>query len=330
MIDSKIYLPLFRNSNVHLVGYGFKQIKGVTTQVPSIQCAVEEKIPMAQLSKSQLIPDFIDGMPTDVIISKRIRIPVPNELRNKRPVISQQLRPCLAGASIGHMSVTAGTLGFWAKYEDNTRVFVSNNHVIAASNKANNGDAILQPGIYDGGVYPDDEFGLLAMYVPIVFVEEKKSQCCAKVFANKIISRLFNKDIIANSTMKYENTVDCAAAMPLNTDWVDEKIIGIGEVNPVCVEPRLGLVCHKYGRTTGYSSGRVIQLDAAVEIEYDGKKAIFVNQIVFDAMSAAGDSGSLILTKEGNNPVGLLFAGSTEITIANPIKHVMAKLAIHF
>ena len=43
--------------------------------------------------------------------------------------------------------------------------------------------------------------------------------------------------------------------------------------------------------------------------------------------SAGGDSGSLIVTNNGShNPVGLLFAGSSTTTIANPIGQVLQRL----
>ena len=41
--------------------------------------------------------------------------------------------------------------------------------------------------------------------------------------------------------------------------------------------------------------------------------------------SKAGDSGSLVLDEE-NRAVGLLFAGSEEFTVINPIKTVLDKL----
>ena len=41
------------------------------------------------------------------------------------------------------------------------------------------------------------------------------------------------------------------------------------------------------------------------------------------AFSRAGDSGSLIVTQTGNNPVALLFAGGQTSTFANPIGAVM-------
>ncbi|NQU97374.1 MAG: hypothetical protein HQ548_07005, partial [Chloroflexi bacterium] len=59
--------------------------------------------------------------------------------------------------------------------------------------------------------------------------------------------------------------------------------------------------------------------------------ARFVNQIMVqdnlpsrvDTFSAGGDSGSLIVTEDGNNPVALLFAGSKFYTVANPIGDVL-------
>lgn len=60
----------------------------------------------------------------------------------------------------------------------------------------------------------------------------------------------------------------------------------------------------------------------------------FVDQIVIRAasgqFSAAGDSGSFILTKDGNRPYCLLFAGGGSDTIANPIKFVMEMFGIEF
>jgi hypothetical protein len=44
--------------------------------------------------------------------------------------------------------------------------------------------------------------------------------------------------------------------------------------------------------------------------------------------SSGGDSGSLVVTNDGRkNPVGLLFAGSVNTTIINPIEPVLALLS---
>ena len=48
----------------------------------------------------------------------------------------------------------------------------------------------------------------------------------------------------------------------------------------------------------------------------------------FNPFSAGGDSGSLIVTNGTQQPTGLLFAGSTTHTIANPIQAVLAALGV--
>jgi len=86
----------------------------------------------------------------------------------------------------------------------------------------------------------------------------------------------------------------------------------------------------KYGRTTGETNGRVYATNVTVDVQYDSGVARFVNQIVVTPgnFSAGGDSGSLIVVNNKRSPdhlsaVGLLFAGSSQYTIANPIDLVL-------
>jgi hypothetical protein len=61
------------------------------------------------------------------------------------------------------------------------------------------------------------------------------------------------------------------------------------------------------------------------------KSATFVNQFTITPgdFSDGGDSGSLIVTNDGNNhAVGLLFAGSSTRTIANPIGVVLNRFGV--
>lgn len=48
------------------------------------------------------------------------------------------------------------------------------------------------------------------------------------------------------------------------------------------------------------------------------------------SFSAGGDSGSLIVTSDTAQPVGLLYAGSSTSTIGNPIADVVSALGITF
>ena len=77
--------------------------------------------------------------------------------------------------------------------------------------------------------------------------------------------------------------------------------------------------------------GTVDAVNVTVNVAYDNGTARFVNQIVIvpGSFSDSGDSGSLIVTDDGNNnPVGLLFAGSSTHTVANPISAVLARFNV--
>jgi hypothetical protein len=90
----------------------------------------------------------------------------------------------------------------------------------------------------------------------------------------------------------------------------------------------------KYGRTTGHTLGRVSGINATVDVSYRTGSARFQGQIVIsgDGFSTGGDSGSLIVTKgllsADRRPVGLLFAGSSVNTIANPIEPVLSRFGV--
>jgi hypothetical protein len=81
------------------------------------------------------------------------------------------------------------------------------------------------------------------------------------------------------------------------------------------------------GRTTGYTTGRITQVDVTVQVVYGGRAVRFVDQFMATGMSAAGDSGAAVLDMDGY-VVGLLFAGSDQATLLNPIQHVLSALNV--
>jgi hypothetical protein len=97
------------------------------------------------------------------------------------------------------------------------------------------------------------------------------------------------------------------------------------------VSASLGQRVEKYGRSTELTTGRVIALDATVMVDYGGGQiAQFVHQIVIGGggFAKAGDSGSLVVSQDGLHPVGLLFAGTHTVTIANPISDVLTAFGV--
>src|SRR3989449_10313618 len=82
---------------------------------------------------------------------------------------TRRIRPAPGGVSIGHIQITAGTLGVLAR-PNGRPVILSNNHVLANQNAGRVGDPILQPGPADGGRLQATIARLLD-FVPIPFTE---------------------------------------------------------------------------------------------------------------------------------------------------------------
>jgi hypothetical protein len=168
---------LLKRAHVVATGIGYKQTGDTKTDTLCIVCSVKEKVPASQLSGQDLVPATVEGTPTDVVQTGVIRaLQAPTD----------RFRPAPGGVSVGHTAITAGTLGCWVT-KNGQKVILSNNHVLANSNDAEIGDAILQPGPFDGGSFPQDHIANLAQFVPISFQGEP-SQC---QFANAVIS-VFN------------------------------------------------------------------------------------------------------------------------------------------
>jgi hypothetical protein len=312
---------LLERANVVATGIGYKETAGAKTERLSIVCSVKEKVPAARLSAQEMIPSAVDGTPTDVVQTGIIRaLQVPTD----------RFRPAPGGVSIGHVGITAGTLGCWL-IKNGQKVILSNNHVLANSNAAEIGDAILQPGPFDGGRFPQDHIANLTQFVPISFQGEP-SEC---QFANAVIS-VFNLGCrVISSNTRYQvtkaqaedNLVDAAIATPLNSADIKDEIFNIGPIQGT-VSGELGMSIKKSGRTTGFTTGEIQQVDVSANVQYGaGQVAVFTDQLLAGAMSQGGDSGSAVLD-EGNRLTGLLFAGSETTTIINRIENVFSALGI--
>jgi hypothetical protein len=194
-----------------------------------------------------------------------------------------------------------GTLGALV-LRDGVLHILSNNHILARSGSAAVGEDTIQPGLID-------------------------SQCSAG--SVNIVG-----DFAGNLVPLGSANVDAALAVA-RPGMVDESgaILDIGVPFSSTQAPVVNLPVRKSGRTTGFTTGKITSINTSVQVQYQkgcnqGKKfhVLFTNQIVTSAMSAGGDSGSLLLSNDDTspNPVGLLFAGSSSVTVHNPIQHVVA------
>lgn len=312
---------LLKRTNVVATGIGYKQTGGAKTSTLCIVCSVKKKVKADRLSAQDLVPSAVDGMPTDVVETGVIRaLQAP----------TGRFRPAPGGVSVGHVAITAGTLGCWVT-KNGRKVILSNNHVLANSNDAEIGDSILQPGPFDGGGFPQDHIANLTQFVPIAF-EGEPSDC---PFANAVIS-IFNAGCrVISSNTRYrvsklqaaDNLVDAAIATPLNSADVKDEILNIGPIQGT-VQGELGMAVKKSGRTTGFTTGEILQVDVTANVQYGaGRIARFTDQLLAGAMSQGGDSGSAVLD-DNNRLIGLLFAGSDTTTIINRIENVFSALGV--
>lgn len=226
-----------------------------------------------------------------------------------------RIDPLQLGASVGHPQITAGTMGCFVREKRSGAVgILSNNHVLANVNLAEIGDPILQPGPSDGG-NANDAVATLADYIPIHFGGDANNVDCAWA--------------------ALDNSRRCQYRLLFDSSFAN--VAFISSTQPVTLMPLDSVV--KLGRTTGYTQGEISAVQVVnVEVTFGkGLLARFDNVIMIESLaetlfSKAGDSGSIILRKDGAAG-GLLFAGSEVgghrghgVTFANPLDMVLSEL----
>jgi hypothetical protein len=234
-------------------------------------------------------------------------------------LLSRRMRPCPSGFSIGNVGITAGTLGSVVyDFQPGATIdppapglgmppryyVLSNNHVLADSNAAPIGSAIVQPGPFDGGVDPRDRIATLSRFIPIQFAPQAPLDR-----HNNVVDAALGQEEFADATREiYFNGAPRA--------WRRKANVAVGDK------------VRKTGRTTNVTFGRIVSVDATVDVSYGAAGvARYHDQIITTAMSAGGDSGSLV-TSFDNVAIGLLFAGSSLSTIVNHIETVRSLLRV--
>lgn len=237
---------------------------------------------------------------------------------------TSQTRPIALGTSGGNIEdrsllyCCSGTLG--ALVQDGAGVLhiLSNNHVLARANNGIIGEDVSQPGMIDQNCNQNGIVADLSGFLPIQFKQGR---------------------------IRPENYVDAAVAEIRDGQvQTDGTILDIGVPSANTVAAAVGQTVQKSGRTTGHTTGTVSEIDVRVDVGYSdecggaaNKVARFVNQVRITpgSFSAGGDSGSLVLESGSSDPangrprpVGLLFAGSSSSTIANPIDAVLSGLGV--
>jgi hypothetical protein len=225
----------------------------------------------------------------------------------------------------------SGTLGSLIQDDSGKQYLLSNNHVLARSDHASVGDAIVQPGLIDNNCTPSGEgagtqpVAALTGWLPLNSKATNADAAIAEVGSHTVDPSGSIQELGARQA---DGTL---AAAPLGISSTDGK----GET------ATLALRVAKSGRTTGLTCGGVSAIDVDVLVDYYKDCAetrpyltkTFTNQVGISGnrLSDAGDSGAVLVDADNAEPVGLYFAGGTDVSgvgqgMANPVNDVLSEL----
>lgn len=335
---------LMARANVVGVGLGYKDMAGRRTDTKALVVLVSRKVHSSRLSPKDRIPKVLSEVKTDVIEVGELRLLLPDAAEADPKNMEEsdrttRVRPAMPGISIGHYQITAGTFGALV-YDADTHapMILSNNHVLAnvtdgSDGRAKAGDPIYQPGRYDGGSEADT-IGHLERFAPII--KAAAAETCpiakrAERLGNYLLKLAFpSHELKLIRKSGGENLIDAAVASLVNPDDAIGDILGVGPVQGT-TEATIGLKILKSGRTSAISTGEVLALAATVQVGLgDAGTAVFTDQIVSTAIAQPGDSGSLVVTQDGHQAIGMLSAGSDQSTIISRMDNIFKLLNVTF
>lgn len=218
--------------------------------------------------------------------------------------------------------VGAGTLGLIVRDIGSGQLFgMTNNHVAGACNNAMPGLPILAPGPLDANEEACDPFtiGRHHRLLPI----------------NDGIPE--NIDISANW--------DVSIFKLTNPNKVTSMQGGAYDTPATIGTPAPPMRVEKVGRTTGHTTGTIVGISASpIPVQYQVPEYGIRKNVFFECtyivlgddgqpFSKAGDSGSLVVTNDGNGnriAVGLVFAGDEHrgLSFILPLPEIMQKLSL--
>ena len=225
-----------------------------------------------------------------------------------------------------------GTLGSLIQDTGNHQYLLSNNHVLARSDQASVGDAIIQPGLIDNNCTPNGEgpgtspVGSLTGWLPLSSSATNADAAIAQVNSGAVST---TGNILELGTRQADGTL--AAAPP-----------GVSSTGGKGEAATLNLTVAKSGRTTGLTCANISALALDLNVDYytdcaETKPYLtksYTNQLAISGnqFSDAGDSGSLVIDAGDAEPVGLFFAGGTDSSgvsqgVASPAPDVLTELS---
>lgn len=294
---------------------------GKTVEEEVFRVYVSRKPNIRMLALSQRIPPEIEGIPTDVWNIGEMMIP-PLMAINPLAYTHRQ-RPLEAGIGIGNEAITVGTLGWF--FEKDEVGLGSNAHIIAQDPliEGSREKDELQPGTYDKGSTPED---IVAKYrwhqqlyggesfCPLARGLASAGNALSLLTMRRTRFRLFTEGLNKiDFGVTEEPLVDYDLEIHGAQEW--SGFAGLGFAGsaqasffckarnivetgwkPIDVdihEADIGDTLHKVGRTTEYTSFKVLDDCAHGTVNYGGFNNIELDDLIMtEATLEGGDSGN--------------------------------------
>jgi endonuclease G len=300
--------------NVTSVGVAYKVVEGKPTKELAIQFTVGKKVApeaLEALGTVKLPSSFeVDGVqiPTDVV--ERSYETSAREVRPETaPDRKVAANPLVPGISVGHPTISAGTIGCVVYDAATAEPYILSNWHVLHGSEGELGDDVVQPGHHDD---------------------------------NRV-----DRNVIGKLVRSHLGPAgDCAIATVRHRQ-LSNQIMSLGVEVSRIGEPDLEDRVIKSGRTTGVTRGIVNRLYVTAKLDYEGVGEVAVGGFEIgpdpshpaggDEISLGGDSGSawLFVDDQGavtDMMVGLHFAGETgdepDHALACYAKSVFEKLQI--
>ena len=270
-------------------GIGQKLVKASPTGLVAVKVYVRRKI--SHILQEHRVAESIDIPGLDSPVLTDVEEIGDIHLHSLRSTV----RPLVPGYSVSHHNCQPGTIGCFVQVQGDQGIFLlSSAHVIANFGQAMSGDPVYQAA---SGDLQDDEV-LETHRIGSVHACMQPSE--------------------ANG---YPNIAEAALARV--TVPVQFEVPEIGTIASYSARIKEGMRVRMVGRTSGYSEGRVLDIDFRLRLPYGpgvaSRQIGFWGLVLCTPYATDGDSGAAVCSSSGAL-LGLHFAGS-------PARSVFARIA---
>lgn len=305
-------------------GIGYRRRGGVVTDEPAVIAMVVRKRPESSIARMRLLPRTvdIDGHAWGVDVVEAGPLTASGAAASRPATMapaagtSGLVRPPALGCGISNVNGgDTGTLGcFVLDPSDQSICLLSTNHVLArwgaasTQAQAGSGEAIIQPGLADGG-NAVDSVAFLKNFIPVGSGTNYVDAAIATMIDQVDINTAAVGNLMAAISPSHpalgmvvaDDSAACGrnsflARMDRTVSQLGVTVVGATSSSTAVAVPSastVGMAIEKVGWTSGYTSTVVDAIGAQVKVNWNGTIVTMSDMIWTQGMSADGDSGAV-------------------------------------